>query len=133
MPFKPNQAPSIPGLTLLGFEVWMFTQLMTTPHRERIRLSKVLDQWTINDAMPNVIPRQCFPQSEDRAIYAGWWQAVREKYLEDPLDDSDRQVPLSLPEPPEKGDRTPPSCAAKEWDTWAGVHFGGEQASPPAW
>ena len=107
VPIKPNQTPSIPGLTLLGFEVWMFTQLMTAPHREWIRLSKVLDQWTIYDEMPKVIPRQCFPQSEDRAIYAGWWQAVREEYPEDPLDDSDeeRKVPLGLPEPPGKGAR----------------------------
>jgi len=81
----------------------MFTQLMTAPHREWHRISKILDQWTIFDQgaeMPRVIPRECFPQTEDRAIYQGWWQAVRDDYPEEtPESDDERKVPLGLPEP----------------------------------
>lgn len=103
VPTKPNQTPTLPGLTPRGFEVWMFTQLMTAPHREWHRISKILDQWTIFDQgaeMPRVIPRECFPQTEDRAIYQGWWQAVRDDYPEEtPESDDERKVPLGLPEP----------------------------------
>lgn len=103
VPTKPNQPPTLPGLTPRGFEVWMFTQLMTAPHREWHRISRVLDQWTIFDQgteMPKMIPRECFPQTEDRAIYQGWWQAVREDYPEESQDsDDERKVPLGLPEP----------------------------------
>ena len=103
VPTKPNQPPTLPGLTPRGFEVWMFTQLMTAPHREWHRISRILDQWTIFDQgseMPKIIPRECFPQTEDRAIYQGWWQAVREDYPEETSDsDDERKVPLGLPEP----------------------------------
>jgi hypothetical protein len=104
VPLKPNQPPTLPGLTPRGFEVWMFTQLMVSPHREWVRLSKILDQWTIFDQgieMPKLIPRECFPQVEDRAIYQGWWQAVREDFPpEDSVgSDDEHKVPLGLPAP----------------------------------
>ncbi|KAF8252213.1 hypothetical protein K440DRAFT_391523 [Wilcoxina mikolae CBS 423.85] len=103
VPTKPNQPPTVPGLTPRGFEVWMFTQLMTAPEREWHRISRILEHWTIFDQgfeMPKVIPRKCFPLAEDRAIYQGWWQAVREDYPEDFFDsDDERKVPLGLPEP----------------------------------
>jgi hypothetical protein len=106
VPTKPNQPPTIPGLTPRGFEVWMFTQLMAAPTREWVRLSKVLEQWTIFDGaadqvLPKLIPRECFPPVEDRAIYEGWWQAVTEDFpSEDSVgSDDEHRVPLSLPAP----------------------------------
>lgn len=105
VPTKTSLVPTVPGLTPRGFEVWMFTQLMTAPHREWIRLSKVLDQWTLFDQgrveMPKLIPRECFPPTEDRQIFTGWWQAVQEDF---PADDSvasddEHKVPLGLPAP----------------------------------
>jgi hypothetical protein len=76
---------------------------MAAPEREWLRISRILEHWTIFDQgheMPKLIPRKCFPQTEDRAIHQGWWQAVREDYPEDSFDsDEERKVPLSLPEP----------------------------------
>lgn len=102
-PSNANQPPSIPGLTPRGFDVWMFTQLMAAPSREHQRITKILDRWTIFEQgveMPRLIPRECFPQGKDMAIYQGWWQAVREDFPEDSADsDDERKLPLGLPEP----------------------------------
>lgn len=135
VPTKPNQTPSIPGLTPRGFEVWMFTQLMTDPSREWARLSKVLDRWTIFDQgveMPKMIPRECFPLSEDRAIYTGWWKAVHNEYPEE-ADESDeeRKVPLSLPEPPEKGNRGRSYSNLRGGDLPLDAHEDDYRDSPP--
>ena len=97
-------------MTPRGFEVWMFTQLMTAPQREWTRISKILDHWTLFEngvEMPKVIPRECFPRDKDHAIYEGWWQAVGEDYPEEDLDsDDERKVPLGLPEPDKRRPRS---------------------------
>ncbi|KAI9682682.1 MAG: hypothetical protein M1829_006669 [Trizodia sp. TS-e1964] len=67
-----DEAPSIPGLTAVGFERWMTLLLMAHPDDEVHRLQKALWEMPINNAddekerFPKPLSRRLFPMIDDQ-------------------------------------------------------------------
>ncbi|KAI9832325.1 MAG: hypothetical protein M1826_002011 [Phylliscum demangeonii] len=72
VPDQPDSAPTIPGLTPLGFERWMTTMLRACPDEEVERLQMAVLQMPISNAddvkerFPKEISRRLFPDEVDR-------------------------------------------------------------------
>ncbi|KAI9770809.1 MAG: hypothetical protein M1840_003059 [Geoglossum simile] len=88
---RPDEQPSIPGLTPAGFEKWMTILLRAYPDQEVMRLQKAIRDMPINNAddpkerFPKEIGRRLFPRMPD--------ENERAKFERATTTDDDREEP----------------------------------------
>ncbi|KAK5139610.1 hypothetical protein LTR04_003451 [Oleoguttula sp. CCFEE 6159] len=64
-----DEAPSIPGLTPIGFECWMTTMLQAHPDAEFERLGKAVQDMPINNVDDTKHPKERFPKILSRRLF----------------------------------------------------------------
>lgn len=124
VPIVPHEVPTQPGLTPKGFETWMFTQLMVSPHVETQRLQKILDKWPIYDfktdqRFPKYLPRECLPPRRDDIMYRAWCElknAFPPDQPTDPDSDDDAHSPTYNPSYLRGGHISPAASAPEDED-----------------